>query len=374
VLKGITVLQIGKYYPPQKYGGMETVLSLLCSGLARAGAEVTALVSNRGPGTTVENIDGVKVVRAGSIGEVLSTSLCPGMPLLIKRLQADILHIHLPNPLAVLSYFLALPKGKLVVSYHSDIVRQSRVYRLYRPLLRRFLEKAERIVVATPCHIRYSPLLTQLKEKCVVVPFGIDRKWSTPSKHVLRKACQVKERYGVPLILFVGRLVYYKGLEYLIEAMKQIDGKALIIGTGPSEKKLKRTIQRAQVRDKVQLLGQVEEEDLLAHYYACDVFVLPSVEQSEAFGIVQLEAMACGKPVVSTNLRSGVPYVNRHGITGLVVEPRDPQSLADAVNLLLKDRGLRERLGEHGREQVRTRYCADRMVEEYFVLYEEVLG
>jgi len=193
----------------------------------------------------------------------------------------------------------------------------------------------------------------------------------------LRRLALLRQRlppYLIPNILFVGRLRYYKGLQYLLEAMRALEAHLLVVGSGPMEEAWRRLAGELGVADRVTFLGEVPDEELPAFYHLCDLFVLPASHRSEAFGVVQIEAMAAGKPVVCTELGTGTSYVNVHGETGLVVPPRDPAALVDAIRRLLADPELRRRLGERGRERAVREFSAGVMADRVASLYQELLS
>jgi len=365
------VLQVGKFYHPHP-GGMETVLRNLCLAI-KDQVELRVLVANTAPTTIQETVEGVDVTRAASWGMVASTSMCPTFPRLMYSFDADMVHVHEPNPLAVLSYLKVKPGGKLILSFHSEVVRQQILGKVYQPFLKRILQRADRIVVGSPPPIEHWSALAMVRGKCVVVPFGIDVRPLQDVKKHADAAREIRHRFGAPLLLFVGRLVYYKGLEYLIEAMRAVPARLLIIGDGPLKAKLAQTVQQNGLSRKVVLLGERPLDQLPAYYHACDLFVLPSTHKSEAFGIVQLEAMTCGKPVISTDLPSGVPWVNQDGQTGLVIPPKDISALIGAINLLLSNQSLSLQLGQGGRQRVEQEFTCERMGTRLLRLYEEVL-
>jgi len=367
----VKVLQIGKFYFPVP-GGMETVLRHLCEEL-NAHVDLHVLVANTRPQTVTERINGVRVTRVARWGQIASAPLCPSLPRLVAEQRADIIHIHEPNPMATLAALVADTRARLVVSFHSEIVRQRVTRHAYRPLLLRLLERADRILVATPHHLDF-PTLAPHRGKCVVIPFGIDVTPFRPTDAVRRRAAAIRAAFGPRVILFVGRLVYYKGVEYLIEAMPRVSARALIIGRGPRERALKRRARALGLSEKVVFLGEIAHEELPAYYHACDLLVLPSTEESETFGIVQLEAMAAGRPVVSTALPTGIAWVNRHGVTGLLIPPANADALADAITRLLEDDALRHRLGESARRRVSRHFTRQRMARAVLALYDEILS
>ena len=335
--------------------------------------DLRVLVANGGRTTKIENGDGLSIVRVGRLGEIFSTSVCPTMPYWLKRLAADIVEIHHPNPMANISYILTRPNGKLVVMYHSDIVRQHISYGLYFPLLIWMLERAHRIIVTSPNYLKSSPLLRKFWDKCVVIPLGIDlRKFENKGRE--KEIAAIRSRFGRKIVLFVGRLARYKGIPYLLDAMKRVPGRLLVVGAGELEGQLRSQAERENLSRKVDFLGELREKEMIPLLHACDLLVLPSISRNEAFGLVQLEAMACCKPVVSTNLETGVPYVNQDGVTGFTVPPRDSETLTEAINRLLRDGELRNRMGIEGRRRVEREFTKERMAREKLKLYEEVLA
>ncbi|MCD6099994.1 MAG: glycosyltransferase [Candidatus Marinimicrobia bacterium] len=370
-MKRIKILQIAKFYYPVK-GGMETFIYELCNEI-KGKFDIKVLVANTKFKTVEDNIEGVRVRRIANLAELASNSMCLTMPYWLKREKADIVHIHLPNPTAVLSYLLVRPKGRLIVHYHSDIIRQKKVLKFYGYFLIYFLKIADVIVATSENYINSSPILSKFKNKCINIHLGINPNQFKYTQQIQKKVNLIKTNYENNIILFVGRLVYYKGVEYLIRAMKKIPATLLIIGTGPMENDLKLLVKSVQLEDRVIFLGKVSQEDLIAYYHGCTIFCLPSIARSEAFGVVQLEAMACGKPVVSTNLQSGVPFVNRHNKTGLIVPPKDPEALANAINLLLGDETLRKEYGKYGKKRVRVKFNMKKIANELMKVYCDVM-
>lgn len=360
------ILELGKFYPPYR-GGMETLLRVWSEGFAQRGAEVTCVVANDQPRTVRESLNGVQVHRLASYGTAMSTSICPGYLGATRRHSADLWHMHAPNPLADLACLRGDSRTPLIVSYHSDVIRQARLMRLYSPLLRRLLERADVIVVGTPLHIEHSPWLPQFRDKCEVIPFGLDlaRFKSTPAldEEVSKFRAASNDK---PVIFTVGRLVGYKGIRHLIEATAKLDAVLWIGGTGPLEGELRQQAQELGVAGRVEFLGAIPEAQLPARMRACDVFVLPSITPNEAFGLVQVEAMACGRPVVSCDLPSGVPWVNLDGVTGLIVPPADASALAIALQRLFKDARLREQMGEAGRLRAEREFDQSIMLDRYW--------
>lgn len=363
----LRVLQVGKFYPPHK-GGMESHLRALCGEL-RGRVDVEVLVSSDTRETTEEVLDSVKVTRAGTLFDFAAAPVCPASVRRMRESRADIVHIHWPHPTAVLAYLASGHRGRLVVTYHSDIVRQKLMAKLFWPVLRRALERADAIVVASPNYVESSPILQRFKSKCRVIPFGVPL--GEFDRVDAEEVAAIRERFGTRIVLGVGRLIYYKGFEHLVRAMKKTDGHLLIVGEGPLRGALEAEARRAGVEGRVTFLGHVE--DTAPYFHAADVFALPSVARSEAFGIVQLEAMACRKPVVNTALDSGVTFVSVDGVTGLTVAPGDSDALASALDRLLKDASLRERYGHAARMRVEREFDLSAMGRRTLRLYEEVM-
>ncbi len=366
------ILHVGKYYPPYR-GGIETVVEQLCRGLARRGLAITAVVSNDGIATVDENVDGVRVLRLGRTAELKSQPLNMRLVPTLRRLRFDALHFHTPNPLGALAVLAAGRTEPIVVTHHSDIVRQRLLgvpANLAQGLLYR---RAAALVAATPNHIEHSSVLRRYESRCRVIHFPIDARpyLDAPSPWDERLPLEWQNE---PLLLFVGRLVYYKGVDVLLEALRLTERANLaIVGIGPLSTRLVEQAARLGLSDRIRFLGAVSDDRLRSLYKRTRFLVLPSVEPSEAFGMVQLEAMASGRPVISTDLKSGVPYVNQHGVTGLIVPPRDPQALAAAMNELLEDEPRALAMGQAAQRRVLAEFHVDRIIEAHIELYASVL-
>jgi glycosyltransferase involved in cell wall biosynthesis len=369
----VKVLHLGKFYPPAK-GGMETILALICERTAQH-VRNRVLVANTRPSTVEERHGTIEVRRVAAVARIGAVAVCPRMPLELTREDADVVVLHEPNPMALVAYFLARPAGRLIVWYHSDVIRPSWRYRLfYRPFLRFALSRAARIVVSSPALGASAPALQDFQSKCTVIPFGIESRDVDQSDAVLSRAHAIRREANRPVVLFVGRLVPYKGVDVLLEALSGLDAVGLIVGDGPLRPRLEARAQALGIENRVKFLGSVGDEELAALYRACHVFVLPSVTRQEAFGVVQLEAMAAGKPVVSTDLGTGVGWVNRDGETGYVVPPRDPAALREALRRLLADPELQRSMGDAALRRVVSAFTVERMVHETLALYREVMA
>lgn len=366
----IRVLHVYKDYWPVM-GGIENHVRILAERQAALSLDVTVLVTSRTRRTEQVYLNGVRLIRAGRLATVASTPISPMLFAWIRRLHPDIAHLQFPYPVGEVANWLFGRAPRTVISYQSDVVRQKGYLRLYRPVLWRVLRDADCLIASTPNYVASSPYLGQFRHKVEVIPLGID---PTPFLREWPAAREIRACYAGPLLLFVGRLRYYKGLDWLIRAMPRIPATLLVVGTGPMGPAWRRLADEMGVGDRVVFAGDVSDADLPAYYQACDVFVLPASERSEAYGLVQLEAMASARPVVCTELGTGTSYVNRHGETGIVVPPRDSDALADACNRLLADADLRREMGARGRERVLAEFTAEQMVARVVALYEQLLA
>lgn len=364
----LKVLHVGKFYPPHQ-GGMESHLELLCR-MTKGEVDVEVLVSADGPRTVRETMDGVPVTRIGTRLTFSSASFNPGMAREIRRARADVVHFHHPNPTAAISYLAARPGGRLVVTYHSDIVRQKVLGALVSPVTNALLRRADAVIASSPQYASSSPVLRRFADRVRALPFGIDAEEF--QRVDAGEVAAIRSMHGTRIIFAAGRLVYYKGFDVLIRAMRAVDARLLVAGNGPMADELRALAASLGVEDRVTMLGPVP--DLRPFYHAADVFALPAVARSEAFGIVQMEAMACGVPVVNTSLDTGVPFVSPDGVTGLTVPPGDADALAAALSALLDDAALRRRMGEAGRARIAGELSAEQMAARTLALYREVSG
>ena len=374
------VLHLGRFYNAN-FGGLERHVALLIEAL-RGQVQCDNLVANDFFRAEVLDMEYYRVYKVPSAGLVAGVALAPAMPLWARRLHRlkayDIVHLHFPDPLAQLVWYL-MPRGpKLVITWHSDIIRQDRLLKLYRPFLDDIVSKADAIIAPTPAHFASSTQMGACKDpnRKHVVPFGIDERPYQPSDALLQRAAEIRARYAGKRVVFgVGRHVYYKGFEYLIRAMNEIpDTIAVIGGNGPLTGAYARLITELGRESQVDLVGRIDDSDLAAYYLAADLYCMPSVEKSEAFGIVQLEAMACGKAVVCCQLNNGVNFVNLDGVTGFAVPPRDPHALSQAINVLLDDDALRTRMGRAARDRVREEFSLQSMARATIAIYQQILG
>jgi len=361
------ILQVGKFYPPE-YGGMENHLHVLCNEL-RDSVEQSVLVANKSRQSLTETVDGISVTRLGALMDFFGAPVCPTMVQALRSTDADLLHIHLPNPLAILAYLASGFSGPLVLTYHSDIVRQKLLGSAFTTILHRALNRASAIIATSEKYIETSAVLQAHREKCHVIPLGIPlERFHSPDPHIVD---WIRNQYGPSIVVAVGRLVHYKGFEHLVRAMKKVDGHLLLIGNGPLRAELEALTRSLGIHERVTILSGVA--DVVPYYHAADVFVLPSINRSEAFGLVQVEAMACGKPVVNTQLESGVTFVSRHEETGLTVPPCDSNALAAALSMLLKNPEMRARMAAAARHRVATEFNVEVMAQRTLAVYNTVM-
>jgi len=373
----VRILHLSRFYPPDP-GGLEQVVAQLAEGTVRAGHEVRVIAATgsgwarqRRRRITESPHGGVVVVRLPTTRIVWSQPLARGY-VAASRGPADVVHLHHPHPLADVA-FLAGPRRPLVVTHHSDIRRQVAVKPFYLPLLRAVLKRASAIVVATGAHIAISGELRGFEGKTRVIPFGVDVQRFAPKPDVARPACFPGDA-ATPVGLFVGRLLGYKGLHVLLDAVKGTDLHVVIVGGGPVRPELEQRIERLGLKGQVVLAGEVSDDDLPIYYRAAAYFVLPAVTSQEMFGVTLLEAMASERPAISTALPTGVHEVNVANVTGFEVPVGDATELRKAMRRLAEDATLRAKLGASGRQRVLERFTLERMIHAHLALYEELAG
>lgn len=369
------VLQLGKFYPGT--GGIEKVMLDIFEGLNANDISCDILCTNAvaGQASRIYDLSGGRIICVKAQAKKLATMLSPQMITTLRHncRQYDIIHVHHPDPMAALSLRLSGYKGKVVVHWHSDIQKQKQMLRAYLPLQNWLLRRADIIVGTTPVYIKQSPHLAHFLDKCTHVPIGTDE--IKPDATAVK---QIKQRYaGKKIVFSLGRLVHYKGYRYLIEAAKHLtdDYVVLIGGSGLLRDELEKQIEVNDLRERVMLLGRVADEDLPSYYGACDVYCLSSIMKTEAFAIVQIEAMSCGKPIVATNIpASGVPWVNADGVSGLNVDVKNGKALADAIIKITQDGHLYGKLSAGARDRFSSLFRKEKMIEQYIGIYNRLLS
>jgi rhamnosyl/mannosyltransferase len=369
------VLYVYKDYFPV-LGGIENHIKLLAEGMAARGVSVQVLVTNTTWRTIREKRNDVPIIKAGRLANISSAPLSLALFWELNRLRPDIAHLHAPYPIGELAQLWGGHARKIVVTYHSDIVRQKYLRIGYHPFLKQLLARADAISISNPTYPQLSPFVAPHAHKCIVIHHGANLSRFAPTPQSQARAQAIRaEHDNLPLILFVGRLRYYKGLENLIAAMSQVtNARALIVGTGPMAATWQALAQTLNVTERVRFVGNVPDDDLPAYYQAARMFVLPSTHSSETWGAVQIEAMASGLPCICTELGTGTSYVNQHGVTGLVTPPREPTALAQAINTLLTDEPLRQRLGQAAHARAWNEFTHTAMVEQTHKLYESLVA
>ena len=395
----IRVLHFGRFWD-DNFGGLERHVMILVQELCRReGIHADNVVASRDRNTEVLEIPNTgpdsayHVHRVGSLGTLSSTAISPKMPFYVRRLFKEhgynIAHLHFPDPLSTLCAYFLPQDVPIVISWHGDIIRpmQKRFLALTRPFFDTILRRAKFLIAGTPGHFTSSTQMQAVAEdRKTLVPYGLYLEEFAGTPAIETAAQKIRTEHGNRRLIFaVGRHIYYKGFPYLVRAMRDLaemlrargedpDGVRLLLGgRGPLSDELKATARELGVEDRIVFLGRVPEEELPHYYHACDVFCMPSVEQGEAFGLVQVEAMSCYKPVVCCELHNGVTYVNRHNETGLVVPPRDPRALAEALTTLLTDKKLRLKLGRQAYKRVWSEFTAKNMTDTMIEVYRKVL-
>lgn len=362
------ILHIGKYYFPFK-GGIEKVVQDICENL-KDEFEFTVLVSNTGRNTKIDNIKGIKVIRIPTWFKISNMPFSTGFSNWIKNLEFDLIHVHMPTPLAELSCLFSNTDKKIIASFHYEMYKKGSSF--YIPFQKNFLKKTFKIIVATKNHFKYSNVLSDFRDKIEIIPYGIDEKKFIKHEGYSNPYSGTQNQFN---ILYVGRFTEYKGIDYLIESMKYLDNevKLYLVGTGKLKNQLHLLVQNLDLQERVIFKENINDDTLLDYYKFCDVFVLPSIDVGEAFGLVQLEAMASGKPVINTDLKSGVPLVSINNETGITVPPRDSKAIAEAIFKLKTNKKLSNKFGENGIKRILEYFTIDKMKENYHKLYKSVL-
>lgn len=364
------ILQVNKLYYPW-IGGVEKVVEDLAENINDEKKFVSHVLCANNKGKAKEdNINGVKVFYAKSYGMFMSQPISLDFFRKFKKIRNDydIIDIHHPNPMAFLACYLFKPRGKIIIHYHSDIIKQKIIGFFIKPLVLKVMKMSDKIIISNPNMIKSSKILSKFKEKCEIIPFGIDLKEIEQNlDENLQK--QIKEKYG-NYVLFVGRLIYYKGVHVLIEAIKNLDINLVIIGTGKLESDLKKQVKNLNLEDKVFFLENKSRKELINFYSQAKMFVLPSIFKSEAFGIVLLEAMVNGIPLISTELGTGTSFVNENGKTGYVVEKNNPNELKQAIEKILNNKEVDFK--NNCLKRVEEGFTFEKFVEKNKKVYENI--
>ena len=384
------VVHLGKYYPPAS-GGIETYTRTMARAQAALGADVQVVVVNHADAAgndvtfaatarTPDAVDAdgtVRVHRAGRIANVAKLDVPPGLLRILRQLQKekpDVWHLQTPNVTMLLALALLPGIRPLVVTHHSDMVRQKLLKYAVLPFERLVYGRAAKILSDSPPYIDGSPSLLRFRAKVESLPLGLDlAPFQLPSAEALAAEAHAQATYAGPIWLCVGRLIYYKALDVALRALKELPGTLVVVGTGPMQAAWQALAADLGVSNRVVWLGRAPEATLIGLYRAATALWFPSNARSEGYGLVQVEAMACGCPVLNANIpASGVPWVSVHEQTGLTVPPNDAPAFAAAARRLLNEPGLREHLSAEAVRQAASRFDHRAMAARSLEIYAEV--
>ena len=367
------ILHFYKTYYPDSVGGVEQVIRQMCVGTGRLGIVNEVLTLTRRKGQADFMFEGHLVRPLPLDIEIASNGMSLAAFGALRRRAAacDVVHYHFPWPFSDLAHFVARTGKPCVVTYHSDIVRQQLLLRLYRPLMRRFLHSVDAIVATSPNYLASSPVLARYRGKTRVIAYGLDKSiYPAPQKERLD---YWRARIGSRFFLFVGVLRYYKGLHILLDAVAGIDYPVVIVGAGPIEMELRAHADRLGLRH-VLFMGALGEDDKVALLALCYALVFPSHLRSEAFGISLLEGAMYGKPMISSEIGTGTSYINVDGETGIVVPPGDARAFGAAMRHLWNNPQLARAMGQRAEDRYWKLFSAAQMADSYAALYREVAG
>lgn len=371
-----TIVHWAKFYPPE-WGGMESVTHVLAKGAAAHGHAVTVVAFANRQGSGCQNIDGVRVIRCKSLKTVASQPISPRWlwSAIRHARQCDIVHIHVPNMFAALALPFIGKAPRVVLHWHSDVIGKGWLGKILQPMERAMLRRADTVIATSPPYALASVPLRDVQGKIAIIPLGIDDPLlgDLPSQLPLGIKAFVGDR---KLILSVGRLVPYKGFATLIAAARALspDLAIVVVGSGPLEAELKGQIQASGVSDRVLLSGGLSASALAAVFNATSLYVMTSIERSEAFGVVLIEAMAYGLPVIATQIQgSGVPWVNEDDVSGCNVPVLNASALAEAVNKILSDSVLYSALAKGARTRFTVQFSSEKMLEKTLSLYDTLI-
>ncbi len=376
------ILHLSKFFYPY-CGGIENFTLDLAKSLKKFPLQLQVLAHHHRyfSTTSQEFINQIHLIRAGTICNLVYAPLSPAFLYSFSKLKKDafnILHIHMPNSSAILAVMMLRPVTKILLHWHADVVASNIdkplaiLSKFYHPLENFLIRKADRIIVTSEEYLEHSQALSSFKKKCIVIPLGLDPSRLKSNKEKVNK---IKETYGPRIVFSLGRFSYYKGFTYLIKAMKYVNAILILGGEGKKESKLKQLIRDEKLEHKVFLVGKISQEDLGSYYEACDVFCLPSIEKTEAFGLVLLEAMRFKKPLVTTKIAgSGISWVNKHDVTGLTVKSQNPLALAKAINTIISNPYLAKRFGENAYKRFEENFHIDLIAQKIYSQYTALLN
>lgn len=370
------ILQLGKAYPPVNLGGVEVTIQLITEGLHQRGIYCDVLGVNDKFLSKREILKFGTIYRESLIIKAFSTlfSFKIIYRLFLLRSSYDIIHVHHPDPMSALALWIVRPNCKLVVHWHSDILKQKYLLKIYRPIQNWLLNRCNSIICTSNPYAENSEDLKYFSNKISIIPIGIDK-----SKLIVDqlKINKINQKFkNKKIVLAIGRMSYYKGYEYLVEASKYFnkDIKLIIIGEGELKNNIQEKVDKDNLSENIIFLGKVSDVIKNSYLQACDIFVLSSIFKTEAFGIVQLESMAFGKPIVSTMIpNSGVDWVNQNLISGLTVPIKDSKSIANAINLITQNPDLYIKLSIGAKNRFDSCFTQNIMSNKIINLYTEIL-
>lgn len=358
------VVHIGKFLPPKK-GGMESSILHLCREIhGRAGWEVTLMgvqESHQDENRT-SVVEKFKVIPFRSLATIASTPLIFGVEKILHQEKPDLVHVHLPNPWV--TFLLKNLKIPMVATYHCDILTYPFLKKLYSPLLQTFLGKSKAIITTSPQLLEYNADLQPFHKKVEMVSLTVPP--------VIKNSIAAPAIPNERTVLFVGRLVPYKGLEYLIEAMEEVRGRLIIVGTGKSSQSLRKLVIDKSLTDKVHFAGEVSNDALPSYYEKARVVALSSITEAEALGICLIESLSAGRPLVTTRLSTGVSYVNVDGETGWTVPPRNSAALAKALNQILDDDTIFQKFSKNATQRYHSHFNSEAIVDKHLKIYQAI--
>lgn len=370
------VLQLGKFYPIK--GGVEKVMYDMVNSLSERNIRCDMLCTSFEVNANSDEIiinKNAKIFVCPAIITLLKTKISPQLIITLKKIanNYDIIHIHHPDPMVAVALFLSNYKRKVVLHWHSDILNQKKMLFFYKPLQKWLLKRANLVLTTSESYAKYSEYLQPYLSKTSTLPIGIEDKSLFVDKELVNL---IKEKHqGKSIVFTLGRLVYYKGYEYFIEAAAHLPDNFIFLigGNGPLETSLIQKIEKLGLQSKVFLLGYISEQEALAYYAACDIFCLSSTVKTEAFAIVQLEAMLFSKPIVSTNIPgSGVPWVNENNVSGLVVDVKNPREMASAILKIIENEDIYNLFCTNSRKRYDDNFTLDKMCDKLLQFYTKI--
>lgn len=371
------ITQLFKIYWPDNGGGIAKVIESIADGLPEYEQQIIVCQDSKHKKCADDHYKGIAVRRCRQLFTVASTPVSVQFLREIKRQakDTDIFIYHFPYPMVDLAIWFGFFSGKLVVWWHCGFEKNRKLAVLYKPLVRQTLKKADLILISARGNVKHSGLLKKYQNKCRVIPFCVSDTYLSKGKDYVEKPSVPPTKNKQISILFIGRLVWYKGCDVLLKAFSRMRNKncrLVLVGSGPLEEPLKILAHSLNLK-QVEFTGMVSEEEKVKQIEACDFLVLPSISDVEAFAIVQIEAMAFGKPVINTRLKSGVPEVGVDGITGKTVEPGNIRELAEAMDELATNAELRTMYGLQAQKRVQKEYTQEMMSKRYRHAFQKLL-